>query len=79
MNVKEIIIGLKELRENTETYIKHVAKGDSLIVMRRSEPIFKIVPPYADDNEEEWDTLIDFTKLRKGGIPIDELIALLKS
>ncbi len=75
---KPMIIGLRELRENTETYIKRVQKGESLIVMRRSAPIFKISPPFEeDDDESQWETLIDFTKMRKGGVPIDEVAAAL--
>lgn len=78
---KPMIIGLKELRENTETYIKHVQKGGSLIVMRRSAPIFKVVPPFEeedDDDESEWETVVDFTKFREGGVPAKEVLKILK-
>ena len=68
------VIGLKELRENLGNYEKLVKAGKSFIVMKRSKPIFTIGPV---DNEE-WETVIDFTKFRKGGIPVDELIARLK-
>ena len=43
------------------------------MVMRRSQPIFKIIPPEEDD-ERGWETVIDFTKIRKGGVPIDEVL-----
>ena len=43
--MKNSIIGLKELRENADTYISQVEKGKSFIVVRRSEPVFKISPP----------------------------------
>ena len=29
--------------------------------------------------EEEWKTVIDFTKFRKGGMPVDEVIKALKA
>lgn len=71
----ESIIGLKELRENMETYEKRVKRGHSFIVMKRSKPIFRLTPV---DEEIGWETVVDFTKLRKGGIPANELINKLK-
>lgn len=44
MSKTSSIIGLRELRENMEKYIREVRKGRSFIVVRRSKPIFKIVP-----------------------------------
>ena len=38
------IIGLKDLRENTEQYISSVKKGKSFLVVRRSKPIFRVSP-----------------------------------
>lgn len=69
----QAVIGLKELRQDTENYISQVENGKSFIVMRRSRPVFKIVPP-EDTNETEWETVVDFTKLRKGGIVLAELL-----
>lgn len=71
----DTIINLKELRENVAGYAKRVKKGDSFIVMKRSKPLFRIAPV----EEEGWETLIDFTKFRKGGIPASELIRILES
>ena len=68
------IIGLKELRENTENYISAVGKGKSFIVVRRSKPIFKVVPVDEWGDEGTWETIIDFTRIRKGGVLLDELI-----
>ncbi len=68
------IIGLKDLRENLGVYEKRIASGQSFIVMKRSKPIFAIGPV----DEEGWETVIDFTKYRKGGIPASELIKILK-
>ncbi len=69
------IIGLKELRENTETYLTQVKKGNSFLVLRRSEPIFKISP--VDEAEELWEKVIDFTKIKKGGVSLDQILARL--
>lgn len=69
------IIGLRELREHADKYITQVGKGRSFTVVRRSKPVFKISPPvdeWGDDGH--WETIIDFTKIKKGGVPIDEVL-----
>ncbi|MFH1759344.1 MAG: hypothetical protein ABH822_02160 [Patescibacteria group bacterium] len=68
------IIGLKELRENTDRYISRVERGDSFIVLRRSRPIFKISSPIKEDS---WETVVDFTTIKKGGIAIESLLSRL--
>ncbi|MCR4278797.1 MAG: hypothetical protein NUV81_02750 [bacterium] len=68
------IIGLKELRENLAEYEKQIQKGRSFIVMKRSKPIFKIGPV----DEGGWETVIDFTEHKKGGISAKELLARLQ-
>ena len=70
---KKTIVGLKELRENIETYISRVEKGDSFIVVKKSKPVFKISPP--EDDAESWESVIDFTKIKKGGISIADLLS----
>ena len=40
----EKIVGLKDLRANMEKYASDVRKGDTIIVVKRSKPLFKIVP-----------------------------------
>lgn len=69
--MKTLVLGLKELRENTGKYISRVKKGDSFIVVKKSKPVFKIV---SVESEEQWETVIDFTKIKKGGIPAEELL-----
>ncbi|MEK7542233.1 MAG: type II toxin-antitoxin system prevent-host-death family antitoxin [Patescibacteria group bacterium] len=69
----ENIVGLKDLRQNIEKYATRVRKGESLIVVRRSKPLFRISPV----QEGEWEEVIDFTKIRKGGISLKELISRL--
>lgn len=65
------ILGLKELRENMQKYAARVERGESFIVVKKSKPLFKISSP--DEDDGLWDTVIDFTKIRKGGIPAEEL------
>lgn len=67
-------IGLKELRENTERYIKRVQKGDSFVVFRRSQPIFRLSPA---DEEDNWETVIDFTEIDKDGVPARDVLHVL--
>lgn len=68
------IVGLKELREHTESYIDQVRKGRTFLVIRRSTPVFKISPP---DEEELWEPVVDFSKIKKGGIRLKELLSRL--
>jgi prevent-host-death family protein len=69
------VVGLKELRENTEKYISQVKKGKSFMVVRRSRPVFQITPP---EDAGEWETLIDFTKFKDDGISAKKLLSRLK-
>jgi prevent-host-death family protein len=69
------IIGLKEFRQNAESFIKRVNKGESFTVLKRSTPVFKITPV---DEEENWETVADFTTIKKDGIPANEILASLK-
>ncbi len=66
------IIGLKNFRENVSTYAEIVEQGISFVVVKRSHPIFKISP--VEKNEEQWETVIDFTKIKKRGVPIQEVL-----
>ncbi len=69
------IVGLKELRTNLDEYIAKVEKGDSFTVVRRSKPVFKISS--VDEDEGLWETVVDFTKIKKGGILAKDLLAKL--
>ena len=66
------IIGLRELRENVSQYAEQVAKGKSFVVVKQSKPLFKISPV---DEEENWETVIDFTKIKKGGVAVEDIVA----
>ncbi len=70
------IIGLKELREDVSKFERRVKRGETFVVTRRSKPLFRIVSP---DDEGGWETVVDFTKFRKGGMPVEEVIARLKA
>lgn len=72
--MKNTTVGLKELRENIEIYINQVEKGKSFIVMRRSKPVLKISSP---DEDEFWEPIVDFTKIKRGGVPIADLLSRL--
>ncbi len=72
------IIGLKDLRENTGKYISQVAKGKSFTVVRRSKPVFKVTPVDEWGDEGVWETVVDFTKIKKGGVPIDDVVEAFK-
>lgn len=69
---KESIIGLKELREHMEVYITEIERGGSFVVVRKSKVIFRIAP--ADEDEGVWETIVDFTKIKKGGVAAHELL-----
>lgn len=73
--MKTHILGLKELRENMQKYASRVEKGESFIVVKKSKPLFKISS--IDEDEGLWETVVDFTKIRKGGISAEELLAKL--
>ncbi len=70
--MENTIVGLKELRENMEKYASLIKKGKSFIVVKRSKPLFKISS--IDEDDGLWETVIDFTKIRKSGIPAEELL-----
>lgn len=73
----EKIIGLRELRENTEEYISQVKKGKSFTVVRRSKPIFRVTPVDEWGDEGIWETVIDFTKIKKDGVPATDVLRAL--
>ena len=68
------IVGLKELRENINHYISQVEKGKSFVVVRKSKPVFRISQAEEEDN---WETVVDFTKIQKGGIHLKEVLSRL--
>lgn len=73
--MKNAIVGLKELRENIDTYIAEVGKGQSFTVVRKSKPVFKIVP---SESGEQWETVVDFTGINKRGVPPAAILKALR-
>jgi len=71
--MKSSIVGLKELRENIDTYIAEVERGRSFTVVRRSKPILKISSP--GDESDLWERVVDFTKIKKGGVALGDLLS----
>jgi antitoxin (DNA-binding transcriptional repressor) of toxin-antitoxin stability system len=70
----ENLIALKDLRLNMEKYAAEVKAGKSFIVLKQSKPFFKISPV---DEGGDWEEIINFAKIKKGGVNIDELLAIL--
>jgi prevent-host-death family protein len=71
--MKNTIIGLKDLRENTESYISKIKKGKSFVVVKRSKPVFKITPVDEWGDEGIWETVVDFTEINPKGVPATEV------
>jgi hypothetical protein len=44
-------------------------------VVKKSKPVFKISP--LDDDAELWESVIDFTRIKKGGVAIADLLSRL--
>lgn len=74
MQKNKTIVGVKELRQNLDNYISQVQKGKIFTVIKRSKPVFKIAPV---DDEEMWEEVVDFTKIKKGGARIEEILSRL--
>lgn len=66
------IVGLKELRENTEEYIKAVGRGRQFIVVRKSKPLFKI--DSWQEADDLWEPVIDFNKIKNGGVKLEDVL-----
>ena len=77
MSTKSTIIGLKELRLNADKYISAVARGKSFTIVRRSKPVFNITPVDEWGDEGAWETVADFTKFKKDGVSVEEVLASL--
>lgn len=73
--MKNAIIGLKELRENMDNYISQVGKGRSYIVVRKSKPVFRLTPLDIWGDEGVWEKVVDFTKIKKGGVPLADVLS----
>ncbi len=77
--MKNSIIGLKDLRENTQSYISEVKKGKSFIVVKKSRPVFKITPVDEWGDEGVWETVVDFTQINPKGVPAKDVLKALRN
>src|SRR3989344_9237331 len=75
--IKNQIIGLKDLRLNTSKYISRLSRGESFTVVKRSKPVFKVIP-FDEDDDSLWETVVDFSDRNGGGIQADELLRIFK-
>jgi len=66
----ENIINLKHFRENIQEYAQKIKNGQTFIIFKKSKPLFKI----SSVEENDWEEVIDFTKIKKGGINLKELL-----
>ena len=72
------IIGVKQLYKNLNRISKRVAKGESFIVVKRSKPIFRVVP-YHKERVKQY-TLKDLKRLqfkskdKKLSVKVDKLV-----
>lgn len=71
---KDNLITVKELREDLPAIINKVKRGGEFLVLKKSKPVFRLSAPEAED---AWETVVDFTKIKKGGIKINELLKAL--
>ncbi len=69
----ENIVTLKNLRENMQEYAQKVKAGQNFVVFKKSQPLFRIVPL----NDGLWEEVVDFTKIQKGGVDINEILSRL--
>lgn len=74
------IIGLKELRTNTEKYIGAVKRGRSFTVVRRSAPVFHITPVPVDEwgDTGTWETALDLRGEPGGGVEAGKLLRMMQ-
>ncbi|MDE2001092.1 MAG: type II toxin-antitoxin system prevent-host-death family antitoxin [Patescibacteria group bacterium] len=71
----EKIIGLKELRERMGHYTTEVEKGKSFLIVRKSRPVFRIAPV---EEESAWEPVVDFTKVKNGGVSARDILKALR-
>lgn len=73
--MKNSIIGLKDLRENMDSYISQINKGKTFVVVRKSKPVFRLAPLDAWGDEGMWEKVVDFTKIKKGEVSLDDVLS----
>ena len=71
----EHIIGPKQPRQSAGTYIDHARHGQRFIVPRRSKAFSKKVP--VNEADAGWEEVVDFTKVKRGGVRMEDVLARL--
>lgn len=72
-------ISIKELRSNLADYADRAERGETFRVIRRSKPSFILMKIDAEQPEEDWETVVDFTEGGKTqGVAIEKVIKELK-
>lgn len=71
------IVGLKELRENTEKYIAEVKRGRSFTVVRRSKPVFRVSPIDEWGDGGMWEAVADFREIEPSGVATRDVLKTL--
>ncbi len=72
------IVPIKDFRKNLAHFADLAEQGVEIIVIRRSKPAFKVIPLAKDEEDVQWETLIDFTEEYPGGIPAEKLLKILQ-
>ena len=64
------LVSLKDIRLKLTEYTKRVEEnGESFLVLRKSKPVFKIVPVETDS----WETIVNFTEIDPQGVPVNKV------
>lgn len=71
------LIKLKDLRENLDKYLSRLDKTGGFTVVRRSSPIFNISPVDAATDNDLWESVVDFTRIKKGGVNVNDILSRL--
>lgn len=68
-------MSLKDFRIKLSQYTKTIEEDHkSLLVLRKSKPVFRVVPI----DHEDWATIADFTEISQTGAPVQKVLAALK-
>lgn len=59
------IIGLKKFREDVQAVAESVAKGNEYVVVKRSKPLFRVIPADSKANLAAWKKFAGIWKGRK--------------
>lgn len=74
------VVPIKTFRKNLSHFADLVDQGDTIIVIRRSIPVFKVIPVKTIEADDQWEELIDFTDHgKKKGIRAQKLLKIMKT